>query len=173
MKKHTVIAVLGAAVLGAAGAAAGTYLYFENTQETQETQVASAAPSTPAPPPAPPMGPALTPGAYNFNITGGSVLPVTLDACGPDCFVLVAPPSQANPAGFRQEMRLTGTRYAGQSHSEKAVVCTSDHQPRAAESRYSLNLDGTHGLVEVLGQPCGPWAPNAPLAFSLTPAPPA
>jgi hypothetical protein len=169
MKNQSVIAVLGAAVFGAVGAGAGTYLYMENTQESQ---VASAAPSTPAPPPAPPMGPALTPGPYHFNIKGGSVLPVTLDACGPDCFILVAPPSQANRAGFRQEMRLNGTRYAGQSHSEKAIVCASDRQPRAAENRYSVNLDGTDGLVEVLGQPCGPGAPNVPLAFSLTPAPP-
>jgi hypothetical protein len=170
MKKHTVIAVLGAAVLGATGAVAGTYLYLENTQETQ---VASPAPSTPTPAPAPPMGPALTPGAYNFNITGGSVLPVTLEACGPDCFILIAPPSAANPAGFRQELRLTGTRYTGQSHSEKGIVCASDRQPRAAESRYSVNLDGTDGLVEVLGQPCGPGPPNVPLAFSLTSPPPA
>ena len=35
-----------------------------------------------------------------------------------------------------------------------------------------MNSDGTGGLVEVLGQPCGPEAPNVPLAFTLTPMSP-
>ena len=66
-----------------------------------------------------------------------------------------------------------GTRYTGQSTNERGIVCSSDSQPRAAETRYRVNSDGTDGLVEVLGQPCGSAAPNVPLAFNLTPIPPA
>ena len=163
MKKHIVLAVASAAVLGATGAAAGTFWYLD-----QHPTAVTAAPSTPTPPPPAPLGPPLAPGMYNFVILGGNTMPVALQPCGDGCLALDQGPSEANPNGFRQEIKLVGARYTGQTMSERGIVCISDGKPRAAETRYSVNSDGTDGLVEVLGQPCGPDAPNVPLAFNLT-----
>ena len=104
---------------------------------------------------------------YNFVILGGNTMPVALQPCGTAAWLSIGT-SEANPNGFRQEIKLVGARYTGQTMSERGIVCISDGKPRAAETRYSVNSDGTDGLVEVLGQPCGPDAPNVPLAFNLT-----
>ena len=38
-----------------------------------------------------------------------------------------------------------------------------------ADVFYSVKLDGTGGVVEVKGEPCGPGQPIAPLVFALAP----
>ena len=38
-----------------------------------------------------------------------------------------------------------------------------------ADVFYSVKLDGTGGVVEVKGEPCGPGQPVAPLVFALAP----
>ena len=37
-----------------------------------------------------------------------------------------------------------------------------------ADVFYSVGMDGTGGVVEVKGQPCGAGQPIAPLIFNLT-----
>ena len=169
MKKRIILIVASAAVLGAAGVSAGTFWYLDRDPDPVVTV---AAPSTPAPAPAPPppapLGSPLVPGMYNFAIKGGQH-----HAGDPAGVRGRLPGAQSGTVGGQsqrvpQEIRLAGTRYTGQSMSERGIVCVSDSQAHAAETSYSVDSDGTDGLVEVLGQPCGPGAPNVPLAFNLT-----
>src|ERR1700754_3622110 len=172
MKKTLIAPVVGALVVGGA-VAAGT-VWFAHADHHDAAVTTVAAPTSGNTPIAvsPKMGAVLAPGMYNFVIKGGGTMPVALQPCGDGCLALDQGPSEAVPNGFHQEVKLVGTRYEGQTMSQRGIVCASDNKARPAETKYSINSDGTDGLVEVLGQPCGPGAQNVPLAFTLTPAPP-
>ena len=60
-----------------------------------------------------------------------------------------------------------GDRYEGMATDPHGAMCNG--QPMLADVYYGVDLNGMNGVVEVMGQPCGPGQPIESLVFGLTP----
>jgi hypothetical protein len=106
----------------------------------------------------------LPPGDYNFTVLGSEPIPpVHVVECGFECITLTS------DSGFKVDLTVNrrGDRYEGRIVSPAGVVC-DDKKAHRAETSYTVNVDGTEGRVEVIGQPCQEGVPVVPLVFSLT-----
>ena len=59
--------------------------------------------------------------------------------------------------------------YEAKAHGFWATPKQTHEGRRHRRKQPPVDLDGTNGVVEVKGQPCGPGAPIAPLIFALAP----
>lgn len=135
------------------------------TSSTETTTVAAPAPVE-HPKMADPLPP-LAPGSYLFDVLGSGTLPVSVEATGPESITLVRPANETNLEEFRVTLNRQGDTYVGEIDNPAGVVCKSDKQSHPAQTKYTMRADGSDGLVEVLGEPCGPGDPNIPLKFDL------
>ncbi|MET0996706.1 MAG: hypothetical protein ABWY20_22745, partial [Mycobacterium sp.] len=106
---------------------------------------------------------AMPAGDYDFNLPGVQSIPVHVEDCGFECIKLTT------PSGFKVEMTMNkrGDRYEGVATDPHGAMCNGT--PMLADTFYGVDLDGTNGVVEVKGQPCGPGKPIASLIFALAP----
>ena len=111
--------------------------------------------------------PPLAPGNYLFDVVGGLPSPVIIEATGSEAVTMIRPINENNPDEFRVTLNRKGNTYTGEVNNPVGVVCQSDGQPHPAQNKYTMQADGSDGLVEVLGEPCGPGVPNVPLKFDL------
>jgi len=113
---------------------------------------------------APAAAAALPGGDYNFNLPGVQSIPVKIADTGFESIKLTT------PDGFKVDMTVNraGTRYEGVATNPHGAMCNG--VPMLADVFYGVNLDGTNGVVEVKGQPCGSGKPIASLMFALAPA---
>ena len=110
---------------------------------------------------APAAAAALPGGNYDFNLPGVQSIPVHVEVTGPETIKLTT------PSGFKVTMTMNraGTRYEGLARDPHGAMCGTT--PTLADVFYGVGADGTDGVVEVKGQPCGPGAPIASLTFAL------
>jgi hypothetical protein len=113
---------------------------------------------------APAAAAALPGGNYDFNLPGLKSIPVHVEDTGFESMKLTTPDK------FKVDLTVNraGTRYEGVASNPHGAMCMGT--PMLADVFYSVKLDGTGGVVEVKGHPCGPGAPIAPLVFALAPA---
>jgi hypothetical protein len=113
---------------------------------------------------APAAAAALPPGQYGFNLPGLDSIPVSVEDCGLECITL------NTPSGFKVRMIVNhrGDRYQGMATDPHGAMCNG--QPMLADVYYGVDLNGMNGVVEVMGQPCGPGQPIQSLVFALAPA---
>ena len=112
---------------------------------------------------APAAAAAISTGDYDFNLPGLQGIPVHIEETGFESIKLTTPDK------FKVEMTVNraGTRYEGVAANPRGAMCQG--RPMMADVFYSVKLDGTGGVVEVKGEPCGPGQPVAPLVFALAP----
>lgn len=113
---------------------------------------------------APAAAAALPGGDYDFNLPGLNSIAVHVEDCGFECIKLTTP----NKFKVDLHVNRQGTRYEGVATDPHGAMCAG--KPMLADVFYTVNTDGTGGVVEVKGQPCGPGQPIAPLIFALAPA---
>jgi hypothetical protein len=115
---------------------------------------------------APAAAAALPAGDYGFTVPGGNPIVVQVADCGFECITLTT------PAGFTMDLHVNrrGDRYEGKGVNSLGAICAFDGKPHPASVFYTVKTDGTAGVTEVTGQPCGPGAAVAPLQFTLVPA---
>jgi hypothetical protein len=113
---------------------------------------------------APAAAAALPGGNYDFNLPGVDSIPVSVAECGFECITLTT------PSGFKVDMTVNrrGDRYEGLATDPHGAMCGKT--PVLADVFYSVELDGTGGVVEVKGEPCGPGVSIASLVFALAAA---
>jgi hypothetical protein len=112
---------------------------------------------------APAAAAALPGGDYDFNLPGVQSIPVHVEDVGFESIKLTTPDK------FKVDLTVNraGTRYEGVATNPHGAMCNGT--PMLADVFYSVGLDGTNGVVEVKGEPCGPGKPVAPLIFALAP----
>ena len=112
---------------------------------------------------APAAAAALPGGDYDFNLPGLQPIAVHVEDCGFECITLTTP----NKFKVDLHVNRAGTRYEGVATDPHGAMC--GQTPMLADVFYSVGIDGTGGVVDVKGQPCGPGQPIAPLIFALAP----
>jgi len=112
---------------------------------------------------APAAAAALPGGDYDFNLPGVNSIPVHVEDTGFETIKLTT------PSGFKVDMTLNrrGDRYEGVASDPHGAMCGT--VPQLADVFYGVGVDGTGGVVEVKGQPCGPGQSIASLIFALAP----
>ena len=102
-------------------------------------------------------------GDYDFNLPGLQSIPVHVEETGYETIKLTT------PNGFKVNLAVNrrGDKYEGLATDPHGAMCGST--PMLADVFYAVDLDGTNGVVEVTGQPCGPGTPIDSLVFGLTP----
>ena len=99
---------------------------------------------------APAAAAALPGGDYDFNLPGLNSIAVHVEDCGFECIKLTTP----NKFKVDLHVNRQGTRYEGVATDPHGAMCGGT--PMLADVFYSVDIDGTGGVVEVKGQPCGP-----------------
>lgn len=110
----------------------------------------------------------LAPGFYTYrSVMANGVTteyPMRVDACGPGCISLY------NLSTWRDQgqARIDGTQYVMEQFLLDGAYC-ADGTPVSVYARYTFNLDGTNGVVDLNGpNPCG-TGPVGVTTFTLTP----
>jgi hypothetical protein len=141
--------------------------YFLTDQDAsaapEPTPTPTATPETTAAPA--PIERKIFAGDYNFTVLGSETIPpVHVTECGPDCITIAA------DSGFKIDLNRQGDKFVGRTTNAAGAVCADNKKSIKADSVYTVDVDGTDGLVKVEGQPCGDGE-VVPLAFTLTPVP--